>query len=63
MEANPFFDATTNSMTARMMTARTIVDIDGKDDDGTTIMARMMTRREEEVEEEARGGGGSEPLF
>jgi len=62
VEANPFSDATTNSMTAQMMTAPIMMDDDGKDDDGAMMMARMMTRRKEKVEEEARGGGGSEPV-
>ena len=62
-ESNLFFDAATNSMTAQMMTAWTMMGNDGKDDDDTTMMVRMMTRREDEVEEEARGRGGSEPLF
>ena len=44
MEANPFFDATTNSMTARMMTARTMMDDDGKDDDGAMMTLRMTAR-------------------
>jgi len=44
------------------MTARTMMDNDGKDEDGE-MMARMTTRREEEVAEEGRGGGGSKPLF
>ena len=42
MEANPFFDATTNSMTARMMTARTMMDNDGKDDDGAIKKRRNV---------------------
>ena len=46
VEANPFFDATTNSMTARMMTARTMMDDDGKDDDGARMMVRMMTAQQ-----------------
>ena len=44
VEANPFFDATTNSMTAWMMTARTMMDDDGKNDDGAMLMLRMMAR-------------------
>ena len=44
VEANPFFDATTNSMTAWMMMARTMMDNDGKDDDGAMMTLRMTTR-------------------
>jgi hypothetical protein len=39
VEANSFFDATTNSMTAW-----TMMNDDGQDDDGATIMLRMTAR-------------------
>ena len=39
VEANSFFDATTNSMTAR-----TMMNDDGQDDDNATITLRMTAR-------------------
>ena len=53
VDANPFCDATTNSMTKQIMKAQTMMYNDGKDDDGATMMVRIMRRREED-----RGGGG-----
>ena len=44
VEANPFFDATTNSMTAWMMTALRMMDNDGKDDDRAIMTLRMTAR-------------------
>ena len=44
VEANPFFDATTNSMMAQMITARTMMNDDGQGDDGAKITLRMTAR-------------------